>query len=116
MRESVLLFLGINAVAQANFDTMRWVESQLAGKVSIEVELLGGHYFGMAAIAAGEPARAQAIAAANRDRARQSGFLVYAAEAARLIHAAGSPPPLAQLPAFVCLHVHPGGHTGRGEA
>ncbi len=106
MRASVLLFIGINAVAQGNFHTIRWVETQVAGNVSIEAELLAGHFRGMAAIAAGELAQARAIGLANRARAEQSGYLVYAAEAAQLIKAADNPPPLAQLPAYVCLHVH----------
>ena len=41
---------------------------------------------------------AQAAAADVADRARQSGYLLYAAKAAQLASAAASPPPLARLP------------------
>lgn len=105
MREGVLLFLGINAVAQGNLDEVRRIEDTLAGNVAIEVELLGGLFRGMAAIARGERAGARAIATQIRQRAQESGYLIYAFEANQLLAAADNPPPLAKLPAFVCLHL-----------
>lgn len=104
MRESALLFLGINAVAQGNLDEVRRVEGALAGNVAIEVELLGGLFRGMAAIADNNYAAARAIATATRQRAQESGYLIYAAEAGQILLAVDNPPPLEKLPAFVCLH------------
>ena len=105
MREGVLLFLGINAVAQGNLEEAARIEQSLAGNVAIEVELLGGLFRGMAAIGRGDHAAARAIATAIRQRAQESGYLIYAFEANQLLAAADNPPPLEQLPAFVCLHL-----------
>lgn len=105
MREGVLLFLGINAVAQGNLEEAERIEQSLAGNVAIEVELLGGLFRGMAAIGRGERKAARAIATAIRQRAQESGYLIYAFEANRLLAAADNPPPLEKLPAFVCLHL-----------
>ena len=81
MREGVLLFLGINAVAQGNLDEAHRIEESLAGNVAIEVELLGGLFRGMAAIARGDHDGARAIATQIRQRAQASGYLIYAFEA-----------------------------------
>jgi tetratricopeptide (TPR) repeat protein len=105
MREGVRLFLGINAVAQGNLEEAKRIESTLAESVAIEVELLGGLFRGMAAIAHKQFDEARAIATAIRCRAQESGYLVYAYEANQLLAAAEDPPPIEQLPGFVCIHV-----------
>ena len=105
LREGVLLFLGINAVAQGNLAEARRIESTLAGNVAIEVELLGGLFRGMAAIGDGDSATARAIATTIRQRAQESGYLIYAFEANQLLKAAENPPPLALLPRYICLHI-----------
>lgn len=104
LREGVLLFLGINAVAQGHLDEAARIEGKLAGNVAIEVELLGGLFRGMAAIGRGDGDTACAIAQAIRRRAQAGGYLIYAYEADQLLAAAEDPPPLDQLPSFVCLH------------
>ena len=104
LREGVLLFLGINAVAQGNLEEARRIESNLAGNVTIEVELLSGLFRGMAAIGGGDLVTARAIAATIRQRAQESGYLIYAFEANQLLAAVENPPPLAHLPRFICLH------------
>lgn len=106
MREGVLIFLGINAVAQGNLAEAQRIESILAGNVAIEVELLGGLFRGMAAIARGDMAAGRATATTILQRAQESGYLIYAIEATQLLRAADDPPPVAELPAFVCLHSH----------
>jgi tetratricopeptide (TPR) repeat protein len=105
MREGVLLFLGINAVAQGNLEEAQRIEAMLAGNVAVESELLGGLFRGMAAIARGNLEMARAIAISIRQRAQESGYLVYAYEADRLLMAGGNPPPVEQLPGFICLHL-----------
>jgi transcriptional regulator with XRE-family HTH domain/tetratricopeptide (TPR) repeat protein len=104
MREGVLLFLGINEVAQGHLEEAARIEVELAGNVAVEVELLGGLFRGMAAIGRGESDQACAIAQNVRRRAQSSGYLIYAYEADQLLAAAEDPPPLDQLPSFVCLH------------
>jgi transcriptional regulator with XRE-family HTH domain/tetratricopeptide (TPR) repeat protein len=105
MREGVLIFLGINAIAQGNLAEAHRIEAMLAENVPIETELLGGLFRGMAAIVAGEGERARTIATTIRQRAQASGYLIYAYEADRLLMAVEDPPLTAQLPAFVCLHL-----------
>ncbi len=106
LREGVLIFLGINSVVQGNLEEARRIEGILAGNVAIEVELLGGLFRGMEAIAGGDQDGARTIATIIRQRAQESGYLIYASEATQLLRAAENPPPLAKLAEFGCLHSH----------
>ena len=104
MRESAAIFLGINRVAQGQLAAAAAIEARLAADVPVEVELLGGLLRGMARVAAGDVAAAKAVARAVAERARATGYLIYAAEADHIAQAADAPPPLAQLPFVVCCH------------
>jgi hypothetical protein len=106
LREGVLIFLGINSVAQGHLEEAEQIEKSLAGNVAIEVELLGGLFRGMAAVARGESAAARMVASTIRQRAQESGYLIYAIEANQLLAAADSPPALNQLVRYVCLQSH----------
>jgi tetratricopeptide (TPR) repeat protein len=103
MRESARIMLGMNAVSQGNLAEVQRIEGLLAGNIAVEIELLGGLFRGMAAIAAGDQAKAESIANATRKRAQESGYWIYAVEAGQLLLAAQNPPPLDQLVGFVCL-------------
>jgi hypothetical protein len=87
-------------------DEARRIEGFLSSPVAIEVELLGGLFRGMLAIARGDFASAYRSATELQRRAQESGYWMYAVEAAQLMSAAENPPPLDKLPAFVCVHTH----------
>lgn len=106
MVASALLFLGINGVAQGKPEMIPVIEAQLPTSGAIEVSLLAGLFYGMAHLAAGDAAAAAEVANATRRRGEESGYLIYAAEATQLLRAVAAPPPLAQLPAYVCCAFH----------
>jgi tetratricopeptide (TPR) repeat protein len=107
MAASARLFLGINSVAQGKVAQAQAMVQDLPDPCAIEVELLAGLFRGMAHLAAGDAAAANAVAEATRRRGQESGYLIYAVEAGRLLLASALPLPLAELPAFVCCEIHP---------
>lgn len=104
---SALLFLGINAIAQGDLTRAQKILRELPAPCAIEVELLTGLFHGMLYLAAEDATAAAAAAADTQRRSVAAGYLIYAAEAARLQTAVAEPPPQATLPAFVCCGILP---------
>ncbi len=100
---SMLTFWGYLYVAQGRYaDALALVQEPLPKGGGLEVELMRGVIQGMALLAQGDSAASRRAATQLADRARQTGYRIYLAEAERLLALVDNPPPLRDLVRSVC--------------
>ena len=103
LRTGAQTFLGIAYVAQGKLDqAAQVVAAPVAPGTGIDIELMRGLVQGMLHLARGEAEGVHTVAHQTAQRARETGYLLYAVEAERLARLIDNPPLLSQLPRAVC--------------
>lgn len=97
------IYLGMIYVAQGRLsDAQQIAERTLPKEVGYSAALLQGLLRSVWLLGSGDRAAARTCAVQLIGRARACGFLIYAAEAERLLALTNDPPALAELPRRVC--------------
>jgi tetratricopeptide (TPR) repeat protein len=100
---SMLTFWGYLYVAQGRYaDALQLVQAPLPKGGGLEVELMRGVIQGMALLGQGDGDGCRRVATQLANRARQSGYRLYLAEAEQLLRLSANPPPQHELVRRVC--------------